>query len=393
MKHALLVLVCVVTAALAAPGRAAAQIAGMPVWNSPKSGTGFTLAADYGSPDSAGGNGSTYAGRVVFGMSVFTLSAMVGERQPGGSAPNVTEYGGTGALRLIGGSLMPVSMNLQGGYATYKEYAQLINDQSARWGSRSTSRPRGERGAVDRAGRAPDARRVPERHAIWRGRGSDDRLRDARDPCGDGLREPGGWGTHDHVRHRGALLDQAGVRSLTCSQAHIQRLPLERAATHRASSFPRSRVKRMFARAILVALALSTNGCASTFDASHLGVTATMAEPALPPVAGTTFKISRHPVYLIWGMFPMGGANLEDLLAGQLGMNASIAKLRIKVRVRRVTCSYADYRGPLLPHGDLRRGSRQTDARGAVAPAASRTSCCTRAVVRSAAPRPSRTTC
>ena len=121
MKHALLVLVCVATAALAAPGRAAAQIAGMPVWNSPKSGTGFTLAADYGSPDSAGGNGSTYAGRVVFGMSVLTLSAMVGERQPGGSAPNVTEYGGTGALRLIGGSLMPVSMNLQGGYATYKE--------------------------------------------------------------------------------------------------------------------------------------------------------------------------------------------------------------------------------------------------------------------------------
>jgi hypothetical protein len=88
----------------------------------------------------------------------------------------------------------------------------------------------------------------------------------------------------------------------------------------------------MFARATLVALALSTNGCASTFDASHLGVTATMAEPALPPVAGTTFKISRHPVYLIWGMFPMGGANLEDLLAGQLGMNASIAKLRIKVQ-------------------------------------------------------------
>lgn len=120
MKRALL-LVCVAGAALAAPGRAAAQLAGMPVWNSPRSGTGLTFAADYGSPDSSGGGGSTYAGRVVFGMSVLTLSAMVGTRDADGAAGSVTEWGGTGALRLIGGSLMPVSMNLQGGFATFSQ--------------------------------------------------------------------------------------------------------------------------------------------------------------------------------------------------------------------------------------------------------------------------------
>ena len=93
-------------------------------------------------------------------------------------------------------------------------------------------------------------------------------------------------------------------------------------------------MNRMLARAIVVALALSTSGCASTFDASHLGVIATMAEPAQPQPVGNQFTITRHPVYLIWGMFPMGGANLEDLLAGQLGKNASIASLKIHVRSR-----------------------------------------------------------
>ena len=93
-------------------------------------------------------------------------------------------------------------------------------------------------------------------------------------------------------------------------------------------------MKRILAGATLVALALSPSGCASKFDASHLGVTATMAEPILPQPAGNQFKITRHPVYLIWGMFSMGGANIEDLLAGQLGKNASIASLKIHVRSR-----------------------------------------------------------
>lgn len=91
-------------------------------------------------------------------------------------------------------------------------------------------------------------------------------------------------------------------------------------------------MKRILARASLVALALSTSGCAASFDSSHLGVTATMAEPAQAPASGSAFHITKHPTYLLWGLIPVGRPNLEDLLTGQLGNGASIASLKIHVR-------------------------------------------------------------
>ena len=121
MKRALLVSGCITVAALGNPGRAFGQLIGMPVWNSPRGGTGLTIAGDFGSPDSVGGKGTTYAGRVVLGLSALTLSATVGTRNPSGTAANVTEYGGTAALRLIGGSLIPLSVNLQGGFASFTQ--------------------------------------------------------------------------------------------------------------------------------------------------------------------------------------------------------------------------------------------------------------------------------
>ena len=120
MKRALLVLGCVTLAALGNPGRAFGQLIGMPVWNSPKDGTGLTIAADFGSPDSVGGKGSAYAGRAVLGLSPLTVSATIGARNPEAGA-NITQYGGTAALRLIGGSLVPVSVNVQSGIATFRQ--------------------------------------------------------------------------------------------------------------------------------------------------------------------------------------------------------------------------------------------------------------------------------
>jgi hypothetical protein len=121
MKRALLVLGCIMVTALGNPGRAFAQLIGMPVWNSPKGGTGLTIAGDFGAPDSLGGKGSAYAGRAVLGLSALTLSATVGVRKPEGVGANVTQYGGTAALRLIGGSLIPLSVNLQGGGARFTQ--------------------------------------------------------------------------------------------------------------------------------------------------------------------------------------------------------------------------------------------------------------------------------
>ena len=71
-----------------------------------------------------------------------------------------------------------------------------------------------------------------------------------------------------------------------------------------------------------------------TYDSTHLGVTATMAEPAASAASGTSFRITRHPVYILMGLFSVQEPNLEDLLAGQLGAGASIAALRISERSR-----------------------------------------------------------
>lgn len=90
------------------------------------------------------------------------------------------------------------------------------------------------------------------------------------------------------------------------------------------------------ARAGLLALVLVVSGCALTFDSTHLGVPATMAEPALGGSAatGTAFRVTKHPVFLFWGLLPAGQPNLEDVLAGQVGGGTGIANLKIKVRSR-----------------------------------------------------------
>lgn len=86
--------------------------------------------------------------------------------------------------------------------------------------------------------------------------------------------------------------------------------------------------------AIAFALALCSSGCALTFDSRHLGVAATMAEPAQSPAAGTPFRVTKHPLYALWGLMTVAEPNLEDLLAGQAGAGASIASLKIHVRAR-----------------------------------------------------------
>lgn len=95
---------------------------------------------------------------------------------------------------------------------------------------------------------------------------------------------------------------------------------------------------RSNARAGLVALVLTVSGCALTFDSTDLGVPTSMAEPAAspppPPPQGTAFRVTRHPVFLLWGAFPVARPSAEDVLAGQVGTASRIANLRIKVRSR-----------------------------------------------------------
>ena len=87
-------------------------------------------------------------------------------------------------------------------------------------------------------------------------------------------------------------------------------------------------------RAGLAALALTLSGCALTFDATDLGVPTSLAESARTPPQGTSFRVTKHPVFLLWGLTAASRPNAEDVLAGQAGTAARIANLRIKVRSR-----------------------------------------------------------
>ncbi|HYU10540.1 MAG TPA: hypothetical protein VEK77_14275 [Gemmatimonadales bacterium] len=91
---------------------------------------------------------------------------------------------------------------------------------------------------------------------------------------------------------------------------------------------------RPVTRVGLAALALTVSGCALTFDARDLGVPTSLAEPAQSPPQGAPFRVTRHPVFLLWGLAGASRPNAEDVLAGQVGTGARIANLRIKVRSR-----------------------------------------------------------
>lgn len=88
------------------------------------------------------------------------------------------------------------------------------------------------------------------------------------------------------------------------------------------------------ARVGLLALALTMGGCALTFDSTELGVPTSLAEPAQAPPEGAPFRVTKHPVFLLWGVLGASRPNAEDVLAGQVGAGSRIAHLRIKVRSR-----------------------------------------------------------
>ena len=92
---------------------AAAQWLGEPAWNNPKAGTGFTIYGDYTRPNNDAGGGNAVGGRVTLGAGTFTLTGGVSSWKADLVSPRITTFGGTAAFRLLGGSLIPVAVNLQ----------------------------------------------------------------------------------------------------------------------------------------------------------------------------------------------------------------------------------------------------------------------------------------
>jgi len=101
------------SAMLATP--AAAQWLGMPVWNSPKGGTGITISGDLAKPDSSYGKGTAFGARGSLGLGNLNLTLGLSSWKPEGAANSLTSIGGQVDFRVIGGSLIPVAVNLQGG--------------------------------------------------------------------------------------------------------------------------------------------------------------------------------------------------------------------------------------------------------------------------------------
>jgi hypothetical protein len=83
----------------------------------------------------------------------------------------------------------------------------------------------------------------------------------------------------------------------------------------------------------LLAIFLFT-GCAHTFDATTLGVTATMSSPAGQPAQGDRFRVSSKSVFGLWGLLRFREPSLRKALAAQLAGGGGIADLKIRVRSR-----------------------------------------------------------
>ncbi|MBS1241332.1 MAG: hypothetical protein H6R40_759 [Gemmatimonadetes bacterium] len=75
-------------------------------------------------------------------------------------------------------------------------------------------------------------------------------------------------------------------------------------------------------------------GCAQQFDATSLGVPATMASPTGQPPQGDRFKVSQTAIYMILGLVPLSRPELDKALARQLVGGKSVADLKIKVTSR-----------------------------------------------------------
>jgi len=114
MKRIMMVLALAACAATPA----AAQWLGMPVWNSPKGGTGVTINGDLAMPNADWGKGTAFGGRASLGLANLQLTAGLSSWKPSGAAESFTSVGGNAAFRIIGGSLLPIALNLQVGAAT-----------------------------------------------------------------------------------------------------------------------------------------------------------------------------------------------------------------------------------------------------------------------------------
>ena len=97
---------------------AVAQWLGMPAWNNPKGGTGVTINGDVGVPNTDAGKGTAFGARGTLGLANISFTAGIASWKPKGASASSTSVGGVAQFRVIGGSLIPIALNIQLGAGT-----------------------------------------------------------------------------------------------------------------------------------------------------------------------------------------------------------------------------------------------------------------------------------
>ena len=112
-------------AATISPGLAAAQVHGIPVYNSGIP-TGIGVYADIGFPDAQAGKGRSLALSGRAGLGPFGATAVLSTFNPDGPPDSELSVGGTLNYKIFGGPLIPLSVTLQGGIGYRKPEAGFL---------------------------------------------------------------------------------------------------------------------------------------------------------------------------------------------------------------------------------------------------------------------------
>lgn len=86
--------------------------------------------------------------------------------------------------------------------------------------------------------------------------------------------------------------------------------------------------------ALALAALLATTACTQTFDATSLGVPATMAPLPGDTTQGTPFRSTAHTMHGFFGLLTISQANLRKALSRQLVGGQGISNLKIKTKSR-----------------------------------------------------------
>jgi hypothetical protein len=88
------------------------------------------------------------------------------------------------------------------------------------------------------------------------------------------------------------------------------------------------------AHALCLAASLLFGACATTIDATTLGVPATLSSAAGQRATGEPFSIDTRAVFGLWGIAQLKKPAVDRILASQLVGKNALSDVRIKIRSR-----------------------------------------------------------